>query len=123
VSLVYKQFVAKLRSSIGVTHNYASGRPYYNPNAETFMSDRTQPFNALGINISYLTQIQGHFTVIFLSANNVLGTRNVFGYRYSPDGVQRQEIGQPADRGFFAGMFVSIGRKPYWQAEKKGGSE
>ncbi len=115
LSLVYKQFVSKIRSTVGLTYNFASGRPYYNPNAERFLGDRTRPFSLLGVNVSYLTQIRGHFTIVFVSANNVLGTKNIFGYRYAPDGTQRVAIGQPADRGFFVGTFVSIGQKPFWQ--------
>ncbi len=118
VSLVYKQFMARLRSSLGATYNLASGRPYYNPNAEHFLGDRTRPYHALGLNLSYLTQLRGHFTVLVASATNVLGTRNVFGYRYSPDGTQRTPIGQAADRGFFVGTFVSLGVKPYWQSTR-----
>ncbi|MBD0258135.1 MAG: TonB-dependent receptor [Cytophagales bacterium] len=119
VSLVYKQFVAKLRSSLSATYNLASGRPYYNPHAERFLGDQTRPYHALGVNLSYLTQIRGHFTVVVASATNVLGTRNVFGYRYSPDGTQRTPIGHAADRGFFVGTFVSLGVKPYWQSPPK----
>jgi hypothetical protein len=48
---------------------------------------------------------------VFASVNNILGVKNVFGYRYSPDGTQRQAVGQAADRGIFVGMFVSIGKK------------
>jgi hypothetical protein len=119
VSLVYKQFVARMRSNLSATYNLASGRPYYNPRAERFLGDRTRPYHALGVNLSYLTQIRGHFTVLVASATNVLGTRNVFGYRYSPDGTQRTPIGQAADRGFFLGTFVSLGVKPYWQSTPK----
>ena len=116
VSLVYKQFVARLRSSLGATYHLARGRPYYNPHAERFLGDRTRPSHALGINLSYLTQLRGHFMVLVASATNVLGTRNVFGYRYSSDGTQRTPIGQAADRGFFVGTFLSLGVKPYWQS-------
>ncbi|QHT70378.1 TonB-dependent receptor [Rhodocytophaga rosea] len=109
VSVVYKQFFTAISSMVSVTYNFASGRPYYNPNADQFMSNFTKPYHGINASISYLTHIKDHFTVVFASVNNVLGTQNVFGYRYSLDGSRRQEIGQAATRGIFVGMFISIG--------------
>jgi hypothetical protein len=73
------------------------------------MADFTRPYHSVNLNISYLTQIRGNFTVLFASLNNALDTRNVFGYRYSADGTRRMPIGQAADRGIFLGLFISIG--------------
>jgi hypothetical protein len=109
VSVVSKKYISAISSLVSVSYNFASGRPYYNPNADGFMRDFTKAYHSLNLNISYLTQIRGNFTVIFASINNALGTRNVFGYRYTADGARRMPIGQPADRGIFLGMFISIG--------------
>ncbi|MDO1449765.1 TonB-dependent receptor [Rhodocytophaga aerolata] len=109
LSVVSKKYVSAISSLVGVSYNFASGRPYYNPHADSFLSDRTKPYHSLNINISYLTQIRGNFTVVFFSVNNVAGTKNVFGYRYSADGTRRISIGQPTDRTIFLGMFISIG--------------
>jgi hypothetical protein len=109
VSVVGRKYVSAISSLVGISYNFASGRPYYNPNADGFMIDQTKAYHSLNLNISYLTQIRGNFTVIFASVNNALGTRNVFGYRYTADGSRRMPIGQAADRGIFLGMFISIG--------------
>jgi hypothetical protein len=109
VSVVGKKYVSAISSLVGLSYNFASGRPYYNPNAGGFMTNLTKPYHSLNMNVSYLTQIRSNFTVIFASVNNALGTRNVFGYRYSADGDRRTPVGQAADRGIFLGMFISIG--------------
>jgi hypothetical protein len=111
LNVVYKQFFRTLRSSVAATYTLSSGRPYYNPEAATFHSDRTPPFSSLGINVSHLTHIRGNFTVLYASVSNVLGTRNVFGYRYSEDGQERMAVQQAANRGFFIGALISINHK------------
>lgn len=110
-SLVYKYWISKIRTSIGATYTYASGRPYFNPNrpTEEFLSDRTPDYHNLSLNGSRLTSLWGHFTVIFFSVNNALGRENVFNYRYSSDGKQRMTVGPPNLRNFFIGCFISIG--------------
>lgn len=109
ISLAAKKYVSAISSLVGLSYNFASGRPYYNPNADGFMTDLTKPYHSINLNVSYLTQIRGNFTVVFFSVNNVLGTKNVFGYRYTTDGTRRIPIGQAVDRGIFLGMFISIG--------------
>jgi vitamin B12 transporter len=99
--------------SIGLTYTYASGRPYFNPNNTAFLGDRTKDFHNLSANLSYLTNIGGHFTVVALSCSNVLGIDNVYGYRYSLDGTRREALGSTAPRFFFIGMFINIGQDKF----------
>lgn len=106
---VYKHFVYPINSQIGATYTYASGRPYMNPNNPVFMSDRTRDFHNLSMSVSYLTQLFRQFTVVFVSASNLLGTDNVFGYRYSTDGMTRRAIRPGAKREFFIGILMTIG--------------
>lgn len=110
VSLVYKQFFSNISSHVGFTYTYSSGRPYLNPNNPEFHTDTTPAFHNLSLTYTYLTSVFKHYTILFASVNNVLGIQNVFDYRYSPDGSQRQAIGQAADRNIFIGMFISIGK-------------
>ena len=84
-SAVYRQWFDKIHSLVGISYNFASGRPYYNPNNESFMADRTKWYNDLSANISYLTRIFKKQTVIHFSISNVLGFDNVYSYRYSPN--------------------------------------
>lgn len=109
-SIVTKYWISDLRSQLGVTHSYNSGRPYDDPNQAVFMNGHTKSYNNLSISWAYLLSQQ---KILYFSASNVLGSDNVFGYTYanSPDanGVYaRQAITQPASRFFFVGFFWTI---------------
>lgn len=116
LSFVYKHFLPKWTTSVGVTYSHGSPRPYNDLNTDGFNKGRTPSYNDLSLNASYLTSLFGNFTVVHCSVSNILGFENTFGYRYSqtPD-----ETGQfiniaiqpPAKRFVFVGVFVSIGQK------------
>ena len=109
LSVVFKYWFVKARTSLGFTYLFSSGRPYFNPNAKEFLSGRTPPVHNLSLTASKLTTIGKHFTVLVASIGNVPGIKNVYTYRYSNDGLRRQEVGPPAKRMFFIGCFISIG--------------
>ncbi len=109
-SLVTKYWVEKLKSQIGFTYNYASGRPYENPNTPGFLNERTKAFHNLSINWAYLIDQQ---KILYFSVNNVLGINNISGYQYAntpnADGIfDRRTITPPADSFFFVGFFWTI---------------
>ncbi|GAB4509895.1 MAG: TonB-dependent receptor [Allomuricauda sp.] len=109
-SLVTKYWVNDLRSQIGFSYAYATGRPYDNPNTADFMGERTRPFNNLSFNWAYLIDQQ---KILYFSVNNVLGTKNISNYQYAntpnSDGVfDRRAITPPADSFFFVGFFWTI---------------
>ncbi|SEN60936.1 Outer membrane receptor proteins, mostly Fe transport [Chitinophaga rupis] len=110
-SLVMKKYFPKITTNIGVTYSYASGRPYYNPNLpeSKFMSEKTIDFNTLGLSASYLTTVGKAFTVFVISVTNVFDFKQVYGYRYSTDGLRREEIVPNAPRFLFVGMFMNFG--------------
>lgn len=111
LSVVYKQYVPKIKTSFGLTYSFATGRPYFNPNmpVSEFMSQHTKPYNTLGFSANYLTTIRKAFTVFVLSVTNVTGNNLVYNYNYSSDGMRRQEVTPNAPRFFFLGMFMSFG--------------
>lgn len=109
-SLVGKYWISKWRSQVGMTYNYASGRPFNNLNSTQFMDGRTKSFNNLSLNWAYLISQQ---KILYLSTTNVLGFNNVFGYNYTttPNGngtFDRQAIVPSSDRFFFVGFFWTI---------------
>lgn len=111
-SIVTKYWVNSLRSQIGLTHNFNSGRPYENPNEAGFMNGKTKDFHNLNLSWAYLMSPQ---KILYLSVSNVLGTQNVFGYEYAntPDtnGVFRSKpIVPTADRFIFVGFFWTISK-------------
>ena len=110
LSLVTKYWINDLRSQIGLTNTFSSGRPYNNPNTNQFMSGKTKGYNNLSLSWAYLLSAQ---KILYFSVSNVLGTQNVFGYEYAnmPNDngfYNRREITQAADRFVFVGFFWTI---------------
>jgi len=109
-SVVIKHWVPQITTSFGLTYTFATGRPYFNPNNQEFLRDKTKNYNNLSLNASYLTTVFNSFTVIFFSVDNLIGFRNVFGYRYSTDGTVSRPVLPPALRTVFLGIFISVGQ-------------
>ncbi|HEX6332660.1 MAG TPA: TonB-dependent receptor, partial [Flavisolibacter sp.] len=63
--------------------------------------------------MNYLPQVfkQGakKFTVLVFSVNNVLNSKQVFGYRYAQNGLRREAIVPASRMFFFVGAFFSFG--------------
>jgi hypothetical protein len=109
VSVVYKHFIESLHAQFGGTYSFASGRPYVNPNNPVYLADKTQTYNSLSLNVSYLTHIFKQFTVLYLNINNVPGFNQVYGYQYSANGLNRQPLVPAAKRDFLVGILLTIG--------------
>lgn len=110
LSVVTRYWVNGLKSQIGLSYRFTSGRPYNNPNEVIFMNGKTPNFNDLSLGWSYLLSQQ---KILYFSVSNILGSQNVFGYEYANqtdiNGVfQRRPITQAADRFFFIGFFWTI---------------
>ncbi|WP_297332983.1 TonB-dependent receptor [Flavobacterium sp.] len=109
-SVVTKYWINSLRSQLGVTYMYNSGRPYDNPNEEAFMNGKTTAYHNLSLSWAWLLSQQ---KIVYFSVSNLTGNQNIFGYEYAnnpgTDGTfARQAITQPADRFFFVGFFWTI---------------
>ncbi len=111
LNVVYKHFIAKPMMTVSATYSYTSGRPYYNPNNPDFLSERTPDVHNVSFSTNYLTNIKGHFMVIYLSVDNVLGTERIYNYRYSADGKTRISITPPANRMILVGTYITISKK------------
>ncbi|HEY1112852.1 MAG TPA: TonB-dependent receptor [Chitinophagaceae bacterium] len=119
-SLVVKRFVSPLKSMFNASYTYASGRPYYNiryDNADSKFTikdqGRTIDYNSLSFSINYLPNIfksgAGKYSVFVFSVTNVLGSRQVFGYNYSYNGLRREAIVPPTKTFVYLGAFISFG--------------
>lgn len=109
-SLVTKHWVEKWKSQLGFSYSFASGRSYTDPNQAGFLNQQTKNYNSISFNWAYLISQQ---KILYFSVNNVLGTKNVFGYNYANqpnmNGVfERQAIVPNADQFFFVGFFWTI---------------
>ncbi|KAA5824490.1 TonB-dependent receptor [Algibacter amylolyticus] len=109
-SVVGKYWIDSLRSQVGMSYSFASGRTYTNPNNTGFLNHKTKSFNSLSLNWAYLISPQ---KILYASVNNVLGFKNINGYQYAnaPDlnGTFNRRALQPAtDQFFFVGFFWTI---------------
>ncbi len=113
-SFVYKHFITPIKSQVGFTYSYSSGRPYFNPNqpVNEFQTERTPSYQDLSVNIAYLPK---NNLIIYVSCTNLIGRDNIFGYQYatSPDaeGVYASRaIKQAAPRFMFLGVFITLSK-------------
>ncbi|HEY9177955.1 MAG TPA: hypothetical protein VIN07_09705, partial [Flavipsychrobacter sp.] len=106
LNIVTKYFIPKWATQVNATYNYSSGRPYYNPSATEFMSERTPAFHNLSITINYLRSFGKWFSVIYAGVDNVTNQKNIFGYRYA-NGVKTPVI-PPIYRSVFVGVNFSL---------------
>ena len=113
-SVVYKHFITAIKSQLGFTYSYASGRTYYNPNnsSEQFNSDKTPSYQDLSANVAYLPKSN---LILYVSCTNLLGRDNIFGYQYSVQPNTSGEyvsraVRQPAPRFLFVGLFITISK-------------
>jgi hypothetical protein len=81
-----------------------------------FNTSRTPACHDLRVAVTYLTNIHGHFTIFYLSVQNVPGFQQTFGYQYgdTPNNERyysARAIQPPAKRfGVFA-VIMSIGQQ------------
>jgi hypothetical protein len=108
LNIVMKYFWMKAQTNFSATYSYASGRPYFNPNATSFLADRAPAFQNLALTVSYLTTIKKMFTVFYLSIDNITNRKNILGYRYSMDGMQQYPILPPFYFNVFFGFNMSL---------------
>jgi hypothetical protein len=109
-----------LKTQFNGSYTYATGRPFYNIRYDQpankyriFDQGKTIDYNSLSFSVNYLPDIgkQGgkKFTVFVFSVTNVLGSKQVFGYNYSYNGMRREPVNPAANRFFFFGCFLSFG--------------
>lgn len=108
LNLITKYWIDKWQTSVNMSYNYASGRPYYNPSNPEFLGDRTSDFHNLSLTVNYLTHVKKWFTVIYAGIDNVTDRHNIFGYRYSSDGQTRFPVRPALYRSFFIGVNFSL---------------
>lgn len=110
-SLITKKWFEKIQTSLNMTYAFTSGRPYYNPNNKAFLADRTPAVHNLSIQASKLTSIKGNLIILYASVDNILNIKNVFTYRYTPDGKTRYAVGPQSYRSFFVGTQIMLSKK------------
>jgi hypothetical protein len=110
LSVVGKYWIQDWRSQIGLTYQFASGRPYHNPNTNEFLGEKTKSFNTINLSFAYLLDQQ---KILYFSISNPMGIKNVNGYSYAhttnSEGIyDRMALKPSMDRFFFVGFFWTI---------------
>lgn len=113
LSVVGKYWVDTLKSQVGFSYAFASGRNYTDPNTDGFLNAKTKSYNNLSLNLAYLLSPQ---KILYLSVNNVLGFKNINGYQYATTAdlngnFSRRALRPAADQFFFVGFFWTISDK------------
>ena len=115
ISFVYKQWISSIKSHLGFSYTYASGRPYVDPNKPDtlYLSDLTKSFNDLSLNYSYdLSKITKIPVTLYAAVSNVLGTDNIFGFRSAFNSTNNNydliPVRQQADRFYLLALFISL---------------
>jgi vitamin B12 transporter len=119
-SVVVKRFVTKWKAGFNATYTFATGRPYYNflfnsTESKFMINDqgRTPNYNSMGFSAEYLPSLGRKdaktFIVLFASVTNMLGQKQVYGYNYSYNGLNKEPVLPPANRTYFIGCFLSWG--------------
>lgn len=101
-ALVVKYSLPRLRTIIGVTDRFSSGRPYHNPALPGLMNDEVKPYNSLDLGITYLASKK---VIIHASATNILCRKNEFGK------VNNKAILASNDQFFYVGVYITLGKK------------
>lgn len=118
LSVVAKKLVTNWKTGFNISYNYNSGRPYYNfvtENGNTVLKNQgfVKDYQAVNFSLNYLPNLGKKdaraFTVLVLSINNVLGTKNEFGYNFSSNGMKSRAIVPPTNTFVFIGAFISFG--------------
>jgi hypothetical protein len=107
LSVVAKYWIDKINTQINATYSYASGRPYYDPNASSFLSNHSPEYQSLSFTVNHLRSFKKWFMVLYAGVDNVTNHKNVFGYRYAPDG-SRTAVKPALYRSFFVGINMSL---------------
>lgn len=119
-TVAIKRFFENSNTSVNVSYSYASGRPYYDIRAgddhgtRIYDSGTAKPYNVLNLHVTKLmtffkkSKVKDYSGIAF-GANNLLGSKQIFGYNYAYNGQFRTPITLPATRLYFIGIFMSLG--------------
>lgn len=120
-TIALKQNFQEINTYLNISYAFAAGRPYYDikyhkadQTYRIFDQGRTKVYSVANLQVAHLFSIfsswkQKPVSGFSVGVNNILGTRQVFGYNYSLDGSNKVPVTLPADRYFYAGIFMSFG--------------
>ncbi|MBO9730179.1 MAG: TonB-dependent receptor [Chitinophaga sp.] len=114
-TIAIKKYFPDINTNVNLSWAMATGRPYYHINYNGIDDQgTTKGYNAVNLHVAWLCSFIKNkkwkdFSGVAMGINNLTGTRQVFGYNYSYNGMVKQPITLPATRSFFIGIFMSFG--------------
>ncbi len=118
LNVVAKKFATNWKTNLNVSYTYASGRPYYDivtDNGQNILRNygKLKDYSSLNFSVNYLPFLGKknglQNTVFVLLINNVLGSKNIYGYRFSDNGTYKSPILPSINTFVFVGAFISFG--------------
>lgn len=109
-SVVAKYWSSLLSTQFSLNYKFNAGRYYNHPEDDKFMSRRTPNIQNLSASLSYITNIFGHFSVVHLSASNVLGKKHVYSYQFIHQNgeLMASPVTNKIQRTIILGLFINI---------------
>ncbi len=113
LSVVGKYWISAIKCQIGAAYWLAGPRNWYQENDNEIITHKAQTTNQLNINLSYLTNLFSHSTIVYASLSNALGNNNVYTYQEGPfKDSDYQKIYLPVTndvkRDIFLGIIISL---------------
>ncbi len=119
-TIAVKRFFQGISTNVNVSYSYAAGRPYYDIRAggdagtRIYDSGTARPYNVLNLHVSKMMSFFRKskfrdYSGFAFGANNILGTKQIFGYNYAYNGNFKTPVTLPATRFYFVGVFMSLG--------------
>ena len=119
-SIAIKRFFPDLNFSANLSYAIAGGRPYYNIQTGSdghgllYDQGKTNLYNTMNLSFAYLFSLfpkwkNKDFSGIGWGINNVFGSKPVFGYNYSYNGLNKVPVTLPARRSYYLGIFLTFG--------------
>ncbi len=119
-SIAIKRYFQEINFSANLSYSLATGRPYYNiqtnADGKSSILDKgfTNTYNQMNLSFAYLFTMfkkwkNKDFSGIGFGINNVFGTRQIFGYNYSYNGLNKVPVTLPANRSYYIGLFMTFG--------------
>jgi hypothetical protein len=119
-AVVVKRYFQDINLNLNMAYNFATGRPYYDIRAipgehsQVYDNGTTRSYHNLNLSGAYMFTLfpkwkHKDYTGIGFGVNNILGSKQVFGYQYSYNGLNKTPVMPPATRSYYIGIFMSFG--------------
>ncbi len=113
LSITGKYWISAINCQIGASYWLASPRNWYEEQKSEIISHKAQTTNQLNMNLSYITNLFNHSTIIYASLSNVSGNNNIYTFQEGPfRNSDNQKIYLPVTddvkQNVFLGIIISL---------------